>query len=68
MPDGLLNAAQVAQLFDPPVSRTYINRLARERGDFAKPAAVFPGGRRVWRRQAVEQWAKKQGRRLRAVT
>jgi len=62
MPDNLLNAAEVAELLG--VTRRYVNRLANEAEDFPATAAVFPGGRRVWRRSAVERWAKKRGREL----
>jgi hypothetical protein len=61
MPDNLLNAAEVA---DFGVTRRYVNRLAGEAEDFPEPAAVFPGGRQVWRRSAIERWAKKHGREL----
>jgi predicted DNA-binding transcriptional regulator AlpA len=62
MPDNLLNAAEVAALLG--VTRRYINRLASEAQNFPPAAAVFPGGRRVWRRSAIERWAKKHGREL----
>jgi excisionase family DNA binding protein len=62
MPDKLLNAAEVAELLG--VTRRYVNRLASEHENFPEPAAVFPGARRVWRRSAIERWAKKHGREL----
>jgi hypothetical protein len=46
------------------VTRRYVNRLANEADDFPQAAAVFPGDRRVWRRSAIERWAKKHGREL----
>jgi predicted DNA-binding transcriptional regulator AlpA len=64
MPDNLLNASEVADLLG--VTRRYVNRLASETEGFPEPAAVFPGGRRVWRRCAIERWAKRHGRELRS--
>jgi len=48
-------------MFD--VSRQYVDRLTRE-DDFPEPEAELAGGR-MWKREAIERWARANGREIR---
>lgn len=57
----LVGTAEIAAMFD--VSRQYVDRLTKQ-PDFPAPEVELASGR-VWKRSAVEAWAKKKGRPVR---
>jgi predicted DNA-binding transcriptional regulator AlpA len=60
MPHHLVGSAEIATMLD--VSRQYVDRLSKARG-FPEPEVVLVSGR-VWKREAIEQWAKDTGREI----
>ncbi len=60
MPHHLVGAAEIARMFG--VSRQYVDQLSR-RDDFPKPEVELASGR-VWKREAVEKWARATGRKI----
>lgn len=54
----VMGCHEIAELLD--VSRQRVQQLSKER-DFPKPVAVLKAGS-VWRRSAIEAWARKVGR------
>ena len=61
MPHHLVGSAELAEMFG--VSRQYVDRLTK-RDDFPEPEADLIGGR-VWKREAIEKWARETGREIR---
>jgi excisionase family DNA binding protein len=51
---------EIAELLG--VSRQYVDRLTRDDDTFPAPVVELRSGR-VWKREDVEAWAKKVGRR-----
>jgi len=60
VPHHLVGAAEIAAMLD--VSRQYVDRLTREAG-FPEPEVELAGGR-VWKREAIERWARVNGRMI----
>jgi predicted DNA-binding transcriptional regulator AlpA len=60
MPHHLVGSAEIATMLD--VSRQYVDRLSKADG-FPEPEVVLASGR-VWKREAIEEWAKKIGRTI----
>jgi predicted DNA-binding transcriptional regulator AlpA len=58
MPHHLVGAAEISAMLG--VSRQYVDRLSREPG-FPEPEVEVAAGR-IWSREAVEAWAKANGR------
>jgi predicted DNA-binding transcriptional regulator AlpA len=61
MPHHLVGTAEIAGMLS--VSRQYVDRLSREDSAFPKPEVSLASGR-VWKREAVEKWAKATGREI----
>jgi predicted DNA-binding transcriptional regulator AlpA len=59
MTQDLVGATEIAQMLD--CSRQWVNQMARSDSGFPKPEAELAGGR-VWKRSAIEKWAKANGR------
>ena len=59
MPHHLVGSAEIASMLD--VSRQYVDRLTREDPTFPEPEVELSAGR-VWSREAVEAWARANGR------
>jgi hypothetical protein len=55
----LLSSGDVAKLLGYTDRR--IRQLA-DGGEFAEPAGVLPGGRRVWKRADIERWVRARKR------
>jgi predicted DNA-binding transcriptional regulator AlpA len=58
MPHHLVGSAEIASMLD--VSRQYVDRLSKAAG-FPEPEVVLASGR-VWKREAIEDWAEATGR------
>lgn len=54
----LVGVAEVAELLG--LTRQRVNQLSRK-PDFPKPEVVLSAGK-VWKREAIEKWAKETGR------
>jgi len=61
VPHHLVGIPEIAELLD--VSRQYAHRLA-DREDFPEPEVELASGR-VWKREAIERWARANGRDIR---
>jgi len=60
MPHHLVGTHEIAALLG--VSRQYVDRLTK-RDDFPEPEVELASGR-VWKRDAVEKWARATGREV----
>lgn len=63
VPHHLVGIYEIADMFG--VSRQYTDRLTH-RDDFPKPEVELQGGR-VWKREAIEKWARATGREIMEV-
>ncbi len=55
----LVGVAEIAEMLG--VTRQRVNQLIKEAADFPTPEAELSAGR-IWRRDAVEEWARRTGR------
>jgi predicted DNA-binding transcriptional regulator AlpA len=60
MPHHLVGTYEIAAMLG--VSRQWVDRLSHQE-DFPEPEAELMGGR-VWKREAVEKWARATGREI----
>jgi len=61
VPHHLVGAAEIADMLD--VSRQRVTQLAQEPG-FPNPEVELASGR-IWKREAIERWARANGREIR---
>lgn len=62
VPHHLVGTAEIAQMLGG-VSRQYVDQLSR-REDFPEPEVELASGR-VWKREAILEWARTTGREVR---
>ena len=60
MPHHLVGTYEIADMLG--VSRQWVDRLSH-RDDFPGPEVELQGGR-VWKREAIEKWARATGREI----
>ena len=63
MPHHLVGAVEIAAMLD--ITRQRVYQLRNEDSTFPEPEVELASGR-VWRREAIERWARANGRDIRA--
>jgi prophage regulatory protein len=59
--EELVGVAEIALMFG--ITRQGVDKLIRTRDDFPEPDATITAGR-IWRRDAIEEWAGATGRTI----
>ena len=65
MTHHLVGLTEIAEMLG--LSRQRIHQLTREAPDFPEPTVVLKAGS-IWEREAVEAWARRTGRSVKAST